>query len=204
MQCDYCDSKATVFFTQIIDGNSKKSCLCEECATTQGVTDPDGFLLGDIEPPINSDSDTPGSNSDPKDPGLQIDVNMGGEPSEANTSTKAPYPYGNPGICPGCGFAFDDLKKTGRLGCSQCYQFFRSEIKNNLGGMHVGTSHSGRVPEGMLEAFEHRQRLEQLQQEMNEAISNENYEKAAALRDQIGQLSEPIVENEDNTLTLEP
>ncbi len=72
--------------------------------------------------------------------------------------------------------------------------------------MHVGTSHSGRVPEGMLEAFENRQRLEQLQQEMNGAISDENYEKAAALRDQIGQLSEPepTVENEDNTLTLEP
>ena len=204
MQCDYCDSKATVFFTQIIDGNSKKSCLCEECATKQGVTDPEGFLLGDIKPPSDSGSDTSGPNSDPKDPGLQIDVNMGGETSEANTSTNAPYPYGNPGICPGCGFAFDDLKKTGRLGCSQCYQFFRSEIKNNLGGMHVGTSHSGRVPEGMLEAFEHRQRLEQLQQEMNEAISDENYEKAAGLRDQISQLSEPTVENEDNTLTLEP
>jgi protein arginine kinase activator len=195
MQCDYCDNKATVFFTQIIDGNSKKSCLCEECATQHGVIDPEGFLLGNIEPTTDTD---PKSSKGPKK-GPKIDVPMTGETIELPTNTSQ-IP-GKTGICPGCGFAFDDLKKTGRLGCSQCYQFFRNEIRHNLGGMHKGTSHTGRVPEGMLEAFEQRQRREQLQQEMDEAIHAENYEKAAALRDQISQLTE--VESKDN-LTLEP
>ena len=56
--------------------------------------------------------------------------------------------------------------------------------------MHKGTRHSGRVPEGMIEAFQKRQQLESLEKEMTEAISSEDYEKAAALRDQINQLSE--------------
>ncbi|WP_435892874.1 UvrB/UvrC motif-containing protein [Oceaniferula spumae] len=177
MQCDYCDSKATVFFTQIIDGNSKKSCLCEKCAMKNGVTDPEGFLLGNMDPSklsAKASSAVEGVNFKP-------DATAGGAsvPRELGT-----------GICPGCGFAFEDLKKTGRLGCSQCYQFFREEIKHNLGGMHKDTSHVGRVPEGMLEAFEHRQKLDQLEQDMEAAIGAEDYEKAAALRDEIQKLSE--------------
>ena len=167
MQCDHCDNKATVFYTQIIDGISKKASLCEPCANKQGVTDPDGFLLG-------KDTAALGKPSAPKSV-LQLETSMGKE------STRS---------CPGCGFAFHDLKKTGRLGCSQCYEFFRKEIKNNLGGMHKGTSHTGRVPKGMLEAFAQRQRLESLQLGLDEAINSEDYEKAAALRDKISKLSE--------------
>ncbi|MCP5536943.1 MAG: UvrB/UvrC motif-containing protein [Akkermansiaceae bacterium] len=178
MQCDYCDSKATVFFTQIIDGNSNKTCLCEACAAKHGVTDPEGFLLG------NMDASHDDAKPAPKAP--KFNVPMGNETIELPLTSAHPT---NKAVCPGCGFAFDDLKKTGRLGCSQCYQFFRDAIKNNLVGMHKGTCHTGRVPEGMLEAFEKRQRLEQLQLEMNEAIDAEDYETAAALRDEIQNLS---------------
>lgn len=183
MQCDYCESKATVFFTQIIDGHTKKTCLCETCATNQGVTDPEGFLLGDMD---LSGKDAP---STPKSPATsKLEVPMGHDDIEL--PVLATPATNETGICPECGFAFDDLKKTGRLGCSQCYQFFRTEIKHNLTGMHKGTSHTGRVPEGMLEAFEKRQRLEQFQLEMDEAIASEDYEKAASLRDKIKNLNE--------------
>jgi len=174
MQCDHCDNKATVFYTQIIDGVSKKSCLCESCATKQGVTDPEGFLLG------------------------SGDILAGSKPQK---SSSKPQPETSAGTqaarcCPGCGFAFEDLKKTGRLGCSDCYQFFRREIKANLGGMHKGTCHTGRVPEGMLEAFAQRQKLEKLQLNLNDAIESEDYEKAASLRDQINQISGQNPESE--------
>jgi protein arginine kinase activator len=168
MQCDHCDNKATVFYTQIIDGISKKSSLCQSCATKQGVTDPEGFLLGSKDTAASGKPTTPKAMP-------QLETTMGKKASRC---------------CPGCGFAFDDLKKTGRLGCSECYEFFREEIKNNLGGMHKGTSHTGRVPEGMLKAFEHRRRMEQLQLDLDEAIQSEDYEKAAAMRDEINKLSE--------------
>jgi protein arginine kinase activator len=175
MQCDYCDNKATVFFTQIIDGKTTKSSLCEKCAIERGVTDPEGFLIGHIQP-------VPSAPSNPQEVS---------EKKQSSSSKEDLLPSLNP-VCPGCGFAFDDLKKTGRLGCSQCYQFFRDEIKHTLGGMHKGVSHRGRVPEGMLEVFEKRQRLEKLQRKMDEAISSENYEAAAALRDEIRELTQAI------------
>ena len=80
MQCDHCDNKATVFYTQIIDGISKKASLCEPCANKKGVTDPEGFLLG---------KDT-GALSKPSAPTLipKLETSMGKE------STRC---------CPGCG-----------------------------------------------------------------------------------------------------
>lgn len=169
MQCEFCDNKATVFFTQILDGVTKKTCLCDNCATERGVTDPEGFLLGKTDFPSSpqpEEKDSPAS-----------------EPQHPTPDATA--------CCPGCGFAFDDLKKTGRLGCSECYSFFRAEINHNLTGMHKGTKHTGRIPEGMMEAFQKRQELEKLHAEMHTAIQNEDYEKAAQLRDQINQLEDP-------------
>ena len=170
MQCDYCENKATVFFTQIIDGQTKKSSLCETCATEHGVTDPEGFLIGHMQPV----------------PKKEI---QGGKGNPTET-TKVSDSVENR-VCPGCEFSLEDLKKTGRLGCSRCYQFFRDEIKHSLGGMHKGISHHGRVPEGMLEAFKQRQHLEKLQIAMDQAIKDEDYEKAASLRDEIQLLSTP-------------
>ncbi len=48
MKCDYCDSKATVFLTQLAEGQMKKVCLCDSCAKERGVTDPTGFSLADM------------------------------------------------------------------------------------------------------------------------------------------------------------
>lgn len=169
MQCDFCDSKATVFFTQILDGVTKKSCLCDSCAAEKGVTDPEGFLMG----------------MEGLSPADQVQA------SEDLAQETQPRPAtDDKASCTSCGFAFDDLKKTGRLGCSECYSFFRDEIKHNLSGMHKGIIHKGRVPEGMMEEFQKRQRLEALTAEMASAISAEDYEKAAKLRDQIKQLEE--------------
>jgi len=182
MQCNYCDSKATVFFTQIIDGVSKKTCLCEKCAMENGVTDPEGFLLGDVD--VSSLSEQASAAVDDEVPQEVVQAAVGSDVGSH--------------LCSCCGFALDDLKKTGRLGCSECYQFFREEIKMNLGGMHKDTCHVGRVPEGMLEVFQQRQQLEKLEQEMAEAIAAEDYEKAAALRDKMTQFSE------EASLTLEP
>jgi protein arginine kinase activator len=49
MKCDVCDENtATVFLTQIVQGNMQKINLCEHCAKEKGVTDPTGFALADM------------------------------------------------------------------------------------------------------------------------------------------------------------
>lgn len=192
MQCDYCDSQATVFFTQIVGGVSKKSCLCEKCALQNGVTDPMGFLSDEMNVTPMSDSD-----------GSTAKEMQSEDTTHGLTTTTQPS---DSQICPCCGFAFDDLKKTGRLGCSECYQFFHEEIKVNLGSMHKDTSHVGRVPAGMLQAFQRRQELEKLDQQMADAINDEDYEAAAAIRDQIQKLSAMPAEEmaEAETKTEQP
>ena len=48
MKCDFCDTKASVFLTQLVEGQTKKVSLCEKCAQERGVTDPTGFSLADL------------------------------------------------------------------------------------------------------------------------------------------------------------
>ena len=48
MKCSNCDNPATVHLTQIINNKIIKVDLCESCAQTKGVTDPEGFSLADL------------------------------------------------------------------------------------------------------------------------------------------------------------
>lgn len=161
MQCDFCEKKATVFLTQLVEGEMKKMCLCEECAEEKGVTDPTGFSLADS-------------------------VLGGGQVSEAGKMVSTRDEDGEP--CPVCGFTFNKFQQVGRLGCSECYQTFADDIRCRLKGMHKGTVHVGRVPEGLLEAHARQQRLDQLRDRLEQAIASENYEEAAGLRDEIHEI----------------
>lgn len=48
IKCDICDSEATVFLTQIINGKMTTVNLCDKCSQDKGVTDPTGFQLADF------------------------------------------------------------------------------------------------------------------------------------------------------------
>ena len=164
MQCNFCDKKATVFLTQLVDGEMKKMCLCEECAEEKGVTDPAGFSLGDSL--------------------MEEGVPFGDGPVAVSADDGEP--------CPVCGFTLKKFQQVGRLGCSECYQAFSDEISKRLKGMHKGTIHRGRVPEGLVEAHARQQRLDKLQTKLDEAIASENYEEAASLRDEIEEIETTV------------
>lgn len=96
----------------------------------------------------------------------------------------------NPGLmkCPVCGFTATDLKKTARLGCSNCYEIFAEPLGPMLKSMHKGTVHTGKVPEKVRVRKVQREKLRALQSSLDQAVQGEEYEKAANLRDQIRQL----------------
>lgn len=96
-------------------------------------------------------------------------------------------------VCPECGFTLEDLKKVRRFGCGNCYNVFTEELAAMLRGMHKGQSHVGKVPEGLMESHYRYQRMEELRGKLEEAISSENYEAAAELRDEIRKLDEEEV-----------
>ncbi len=47
MKCDVCSNEATVFLTQIINGQMTTVNLCESCSKAKGVTDELGFGLAE-------------------------------------------------------------------------------------------------------------------------------------------------------------
>lgn len=87
--------------------------------------------------------------------------------------------------CPSCGFSQSDFKKTGRLGCPQCYETFSEGLDSLLKAMHKGTRHVGKIPSRSFKHLQTDARLKDLQENLEKAVSEENYESAAQLRDEI-------------------
>lgn len=170
MKCDFCDNKATVFLTQLVEGQMKKVCLCDSCAKERGVTDPTGFSLADLL--------------------------LGGIAAATGQAPvgKTPVTSGGSGRkCPTCGFTLDDLRRVRRFGCSDCYSTFGEEVGQMVRGMHKGTSHIGKVPAGLMAMQVLHQRLEELRARLDQAIASESYEEAAGIRDEIRNLGEAKV-----------
>jgi protein arginine kinase activator len=90
--------------------------------------------------------------------------------------------------CPVCGFSQADFKKTGRLGCSACYDTFAEGLSGMLKNMHRGTVHTGKVPAKLAGARLRNQELSKLREELDRAVAAEQFEEAAGLRDRIRQL----------------
>ena len=88
-----------------------------------------------------------------------------------------------------CGFSQADFKKSGRLGCPECYQTFAEGLAGLLKTMHKGTRHVGKAPEALRQSRETGDRLKLLQKKLNKAVETEDYELAAQLRDEIKVLS---------------
>ena len=60
MKCDVCENEATVFLTQIINGQMTTVNLCETCSKAKGVTEETGFGLAEafLSPSHRTESDT--------------------------------------------------------------------------------------------------------------------------------------------------
>jgi protein arginine kinase activator len=87
--------------------------------------------------------------------------------------------------CSGCGLTYRDFSDGGQLGCQQCYQTFFDHLKDLLRRIHGSNEHAGKVPRSSRETFIARRELNKLQQQMKKAVEREDFEEAAALRDQI-------------------
>jgi len=160
MDCDKCGKPAKVHLTQLVGGQVKKIALCNECAGESGVTDPTGFALADMLL-------GPTGPSPAKKKGVEVTAPATGA------------------ACPTCGFTLEDLKRVRRFGCGDCYVAFRSEVNQMLGGMHKGTVHRGKVPDGLMEMQQRKLRIAELKGRLDASIEAENYEEAASLRDEI-------------------
>jgi protein arginine kinase activator len=99
------------------------------------------------------------------------------------------------GKCPKCGFSQTDFKKTGRLGCPDCYDHFSEGVESLLKSMHKGTRHIGKAPAVWQQTKVYVDRLHSLQTKLDKAVAKEDYEKAAQLRDEISRVKSEYSES---------
>ena len=96
--------------------------------------------------------------------------------------------------CPACGFSQADFKKTGRFGCSNCYDAFAEGLEPMLKNMHKGLEHKGKVPARLVKARQRSEDLRKLQRDLRKAVADEKYETAAELRDKIKHLETEVAD----------
>jgi protein arginine kinase activator len=94
--------------------------------------------------------------------------------------------------CPVCGFTQADFKKTGRLGCSGCWDAFEAGLTSLLKAMHKGERHHGKVPGKAAHTLVLTEKIKSLSEQLDNAVRSEKYEDAAQLRDQIRELESQL------------
>jgi protein arginine kinase activator len=87
--------------------------------------------------------------------------------------------------CPQCGVKFVEFRNTGRLGCPHDYNEFRAELLPLLENIHGETKHCGKAPRRLPGNKQAQSELLQLRNRLKQAVTKEDYEEAARLRDRI-------------------
>ena len=108
-------------------------------------------------------------------------------------------------VCEQCGTTYAEFRKSGAVGCANCYKAFHAPSERIFKRVQAGNQHSGRIPEGVRSGASIRMNIDRLKQRMQKAIQDEEFEQAAKLRDAIRALSAQLAERERQTdIKVEP
>ena len=191
MLCEKCKIReANIKYTEIINGVKTEHNLCSHCAREMDFGQYTAMLDGEF--PL----------------GQLLSGLLGLEEDEEENDARSRV------VCPTCGTSFDEFVDSSRFGCPDCYGVFDLFIKDQMKQLQGSEEHKGKqpkyrstieqeVPEGEAgnsltkdkeasgllnqEAGGSRQQQEisWLEAELKSALSREDYEAAAGLRDEI-------------------
>lgn len=163
MKCECCqEEEATIHLTQVIDGEVKKLNLCQDCAKKNGI---------DLNSPISI-----------------TDVLLGLGAATAASVGNSEFDL----ACVRCHMTRAEFKKGARLGCPECYDAFMGELNALTKAMHHSGQHVGKIPARQGNRARIAAQIALLQKEIEMAISREDYEIAANLRDKINSLKDKV------------
>jgi len=162
--CDECKKNiATVFLTKISGSEVSKVQLCEECAKRMEETTEAVNLLAFLPQVLSS---------------LQgLEDNLVEDILTGELLT-----------CGSCGTSFNDFQKMGLLGCADCYQEFSEALHRVVIEFQESDEHIGKIPGKASEGARLRKRIIDLERHLQQKIAEEEYEAAAAVRDQIREI----------------
>jgi protein arginine kinase activator len=169
MLCDKCKkNEAVVHFKKIVNGEKQELNICESCAReVEGLNLNNDFSFGPSFSFQNILS------------GLMDYMSPGAQPNKNHEIQ-----------CKNCGATYNDFKKYGLLGCSECYNSFGPTINPVIKRVQGNTEHTGKIPKKLGKEIIEKRRLGKLKEDLQKAIANEEYEKAAQIRDMIKSLQE--------------
>lgn len=168
-KCMFCSKPATVHITDIRQGEAQVLHLCESHAQQ--------YLSGGMNEPTASDPDS-----------LAAQLQEADEPDDLEHL-----------VCPSCGITYREFRSEGRLGCPHDYQVFEEELIPLVENIHGDTQHVGKCPKRAPDESKRQYELIKLRSELRSAVEDEDYETAARLRDQIGDLEGGIAEEGENS-----
>lgn len=185
MVCQQCNKReANIHYTQIINGKKVEMYLCSQCADENGkLSFSPQLSLGNL---------------------LWGFTGFGGNAGYGK--------FEQPEVlrCSVCGMSFDDFRRSGKLGCANCYNVFRENLEPILRRLHGSAEHKGNSPEKTPDTAPGKTQdttrckapdgiktdggakladeINRLKSELSSAVESEHYEKAAELRDRIRDL----------------
>ena len=162
MDCENCgERKAKITLTEIENNEMRTLNLCSTCATLKGVSAGGGSA-----------------------PMADLLAHLGGTAGDTLFDEA-----GEACECGGTGAG--DFRKSGRLGCPQCYAQFHRQLRALLRRVHGSSQHMGKVyVSAALDADPEQVRLSTLRRRLERAVEIEDFESAADLRDAIHALTE--------------
>lgn len=146
-------------YTVVKEGRSEERHLCAECASEKG-------LAGQLGAAISSLS-------------YLLD--------DIIKELAAPEEDGQELFCRACGLKLSQFRRTGRLGCAGCYQAFATLLRRMIRQVQGSGRHLGKpkVQPSAARTPSPAEKLALLRTEMAQAVSREDFELAATLRDRI-------------------
>jgi protein arginine kinase activator len=174
MLCQDCRKReAQVHLTQIVNNEKLSLSLCKECAAARGFHSP----LDNVPFPLAEI--------------LSGLVHPGPEVEKVAPKDEL--------TCNACGLTFTEFTRQGRFGCGECYTAFRSRLEMIMRKIHGASLHRGRNPEydkiDQPAAMPIREE-ERLSKELEKAIAEEDFERAAELRDKLKIVREKLAVEE--------
>lgn len=180
MICQECNQRpATLRFTKIINGEKTEIHICERCAQEKGEM----FMF-------NTGS------------GFSINNLLAGllnfENEFQNKKQKDTFQQEAIIQCENCSMTLQKFIKIGRFGCAHCYEAFNEQLSPILRRLHSGNwSHSGKIPKRIGGHMHLRKNIDSLKQTLRDLVSQEEFEQAAKIRDEIRTLEKDLAENSE-------
>lgn len=172
MLCQHCNqNEATTHIKRNINGQREEMHLCSACAAELGVMDE--FKM-------------PSMNDFFGDSFLGNFLGAGVAAMNSLAGVER---------CKTCGSSFNDIVKSGRIGCSDCYEKFSDKLEPSIRKIHGKTKHIGKFvtyEEAVNQPAEDAKpnELDSLKQQLDKAVREQRFEDAAVLRDKINEMTE--------------